>query len=697
MIQRKPCLAGRRNASLCIDAALRRPVRTAANPRHRAIPLLIALALLQLQSAYAADPLDIGLEELLAAEVTGASRKSQQLRDVAAAVFVLSREDIARSGATSIPDVLRLVPGVQVAQLGNGRWAISARGFSGRFANKLQVLMDGRSLYSPLFAGVLWETEDTLLDDIERIEVIRGPGAAMWGANAVNGVINIVTRKARDTQGNVVSAIAGTDRSELSVRHGAPSGDGHYRLWAKALANPDSPAFGGGDANDDRRAARMGYRGDWLSDSGKQLSVIGGAYANAMGDRYLVADLASPVGVTPTDKRQRNRGAHLLARQQMALSGGSRVSIQAYVDTSRMQITDFIDEKRTTADVEFEHHLRVGERHNLVWGLEQRHSRDQVEGVGILSITPDHKTTRLSSLFVHDDISIVADRLNLALGVRLDHGESTGLETQPSIRAVWKPSSTQSVWASAARASRLPSRAENDISIDLLVVPGTPATLFRNVPPPDGTLKSEVVDAIEAGYRAVWHDTASIDISVFRNRYHNLRGAITGPTDLSGLPTVVVQTVVPANAVEARSHGVELSGDVQVASWWHLYPAWTWLKTTAWAPSGDPSAVSDAQRHEVETPRQRFSLRSSMNLGKTQQLDVVVRQVGRSATTAGSAVDRYTTLDVRYALRPTDRTEFALVGRNLGRKQHVESTSDLLPAQATEVARSAFVTAKWEF
>jgi iron complex outermembrane receptor protein len=686
----------------CISTPLRacagtlRSLGTSAKLARIAIPL--ALALLHAPPTIAADPLDISLEELLATEVTGASRKSQQLRDVAAAVFVLNREDIARSGATSIPDVLRLVPGVQVAQLGNGRWAVSARGFSGRFSNKLQVLMDGRSLYSPLFAGVLWETEDALLEDIERIEVIRGPGAAMWGANAVNGVINIVTRKARDTTGDLVTGTVGSNITEIGVRHGAGAGDGHYRLWAKALSQPDSPAAGSGDANDDRRAARAGFRGDWLFASGRQMTVVGGAFSNSMADRYLIADVASPVGVTPTDKQQRNRGANALARYQSPLPDGSRLAVQAYLDDSRMQITDFIDETRTTAELEFEHHIRFGDRHAVVWGAGHRYSRDRVESRSILSVAPERQSSRLTSLFIHDDITVIPDRFNVALGARFDRGETTGVETQPSIRGIWKPSTNQSAWISASRASRLPSRAERDVAIDLFVIPGAPTVLVRTIPSAQN-LQPEVLDAVEAGYRSVLHDTASIDIAVFRNRYHDLRSGATGPSDVSGLPSLVVQNFVTSNALEARSHGIEISGDVQATPGWRLHPAFTWMRVKAWAANGDPTTAEDAKLLEGKTPLHQFSLRSSMNLGKKRQLDIVARYVARSerGNSVTPEVPSYTAIDARYAFRLSDGWELAVVGRNLGPRRHAESTSDLLPAQATEVERSALVTAKWEF
>jgi iron complex outermembrane receptor protein len=286
----------------------------------RCLSLAFALGFVASASAESLppEPLDISLEDLLRVEVTSASRKSERLHDVAAAVFVISRDDIERSGATSIPEALRMAPGVDVARLANNRWAVSIRGFNNRFGNKLLVLMDGRSIYSPIFSGVFWENEDTLLEDIDRIEVIRGPGAAMWGANAVNGVINIITRRPRDTQGNLLVAGAGSEeRAFASFRHGGQAGDGHYRVWGKAFDRDESVTGDGRSGNDYWRSGRVGFRGDWSVASGQRLMLSGQAYSNDTGDRWQLPDLTSAQGVRLTDTKQNRQGGAPARTQRM--------------------------------------------------------------------------------------------------------------------------------------------------------------------------------------------------------------------------------------------------------------------------------------------------------------------------------------------------------------------------------------------
>ncbi|MGB0129616.1 MAG: TonB-dependent receptor plug domain-containing protein, partial [Rhodocyclaceae bacterium] len=341
---------------------------------------------------------DLSLEDLLSIEVTSVSRKAQRLTDAAAAAFVVTSEDIQRSGATTIPEALRMVPGIEVARLGSGRWAVSARGFNGRFANKLLVLMDGRSIYSPLFSGVFWEAEDTLLEDIERIEVIRGPGAAMWGANAVNGVINIITKKARDTQGGLITARAGVQETGgLSARYGGAAGDGgHFRLWGKTFAHDESSAPGGGsDANDRWKASRAGFRLDKNLAAGSNLTLIGNVYDGKSNDTLLFPTLFAPYQL-PTAVAQKNRGANLLGRFDWTLENGSQATLQSYADVTELDILPLAKERRTTFDVDFQHRLQAGTRHDLVWGLGYRWSSDDVStgdttastGIRYLTLAP---------------------------------------------------------------------------------------------------------------------------------------------------------------------------------------------------------------------------------------------------------------------------------------------------------------------
>ncbi len=669
--------------------------------------ILAAAGTLLAAAAYAAetDVMDLSLEDLLKADVMTASRKTQRLSDVAGAVFVITREDIERSGVTSIPEALRMVPGVQVARLANNRWAVSVRGFNGRFANKLLVLMDGRSIYSPLFSGVFWEAEDTLLEDIDRIEVIRGPGAALWGANAVNGVINIITRKARDTQGTLVAASAGTDRDgALAARYGGQVGDGHFRVWAKGLRKGESVGLTGAPGNDYWRAMRAGFRGDWNTGSGGRVTVSGGVHDGTTGDRWNLADLTSPAGFVPTPMTQVNRGAHLLGRHEWYSESGDESVLQAYVDRTELVVQNAIRENRTTADLDFQRRMRIGDRNDLVWGLGYRHSRDSVDTQGVfLTLQPTERTYRLMSAFVHDEITLVPESLRLILGERLEHNSFTGLESQPTARLMWTPSPSQAVWGAISRAVRTPSRAEGDALVNLTVTPASPPAiplpvLLRNLPRPDHSLQSEVVKALEFGYRHQIHGGLSLDATAFRNDYSRLRTATTSTQQLVLVPPFhVVQNIMPGNVLEARTHGFELAADWHALQWWRLQPSYTYLRVRVVGAYADPVTVADAVALKDTAPRHQLSLRSSMTLSGRSQFDLWLRRVGKYGNSGGGEIPGYTTLDLRYAWRPVAGLELSVVGQNLFDRRHPEIVPDLLPSETLQIQRSLYVKAKWQF
>ncbi len=426
-------------------------------------------------SAQTAPPADLSLEDLLKADVVTASRKTQAQQDVAAAVFVVTREDIERSGATSLPEALRLVPGVQVARLASGRWAVSVRGFNSRFANKLLVLLDGRSVYSPMFSGVVWEMEGTLLEDIDRIEVIRGPGAALWGANAVNGVINILTRKARETQGGLLAASAGSvERGAPVARFGGNLPDGHYRVWAKHETHRAFENGAGDKGLDAWRTTRVGFRADTALGSSDSLTLSGTLIRTSAGDRWIEASLFSPTGTVIQDRTQRADVGHLLARYSRLGDDGSETIVQTYLAHNRLEVIDRVEERRTTADLDVQHRPRSAGIHDLVWGLNYRVSRDQISSQGIIAVAPARRNIKLGSVFVNDEITLLPDRLRATVGARLERNSFTGTEPQGHARLAWTPSRTQTLWAAYSRAVRTPSRAESDLQFDLTVMPARP-------------------------------------------------------------------------------------------------------------------------------------------------------------------------------------------------------------------------------
>ncbi len=674
----------------------------------RAVALALTLTLPPIARAVDAEPApaaDLSLEELLKTDVQTASRKSQRLLDVAAAVFVISREDIERSGATSIPEALRMAPGVEVARSANNRWAVSARGFNGRFSNKLLVLMDGRSIYSPLFSGVLWEMEDTLLDDIDRIEVIRGPGAALWGANAVNGVINIITRKARDTRGTLAVAGIGTEeRGFATLRHGFAAGDGDMRVWAKGYLRDTSVDLQGGAGNDYSHAAQIGFRGDWAFDARRRFMLSGSVHTGPTGDRWSIASLTDPRGYVPTDIRQENQTSHLLARHEWLSDDGSEAVLQGYVQNDDLNVIGEFRDQRWTVDLDFQHRPRLSAAHDLVWGLGYRESRDRITtGGNLITLDPGARTWRMASAFLQDDITVVPDRLHLVLGSRFEYNSFTGYDPQPNARAIWTPAPQQTVWGAVSRALRTPARVERDAQIDLQVIPGSalqPPVLLRVVPPPDHAMLNETVKAFELGYRQQFAAQLSLDVAVFYNRYSHLRSGVQGNQSFEFTPVPhVVQTIVSGNTIEARTRGVEVAVDWHLLRGWRVQPAYTYTRIEASADANDPFQQGAAADYTASAPRHQLSLRSSLTLADRSQFDLWLRYVSRlpAANPAVPEVSAYTALDLRYAWRVTPGLELSLVGQNLLARQHVEFIPDNLPSQTLQVQRSLYVKAKWQF
>lgn len=648
---------------------------------------------------------DLSLEDLLKVDVVTASRKTQAVQDVAAAVFVITREDIERSGSTSIPELLRMAPGVNVARLSSGRWAVTARGFNGRFANKLLVLMDGRSIYSPLFSGVLWEMEGTLLEDIERIEIIRGPSAALWGANAVNGVINILTRHTRDTHGVVVALGAGSiENGSAAARFGATTENGHYRVWAKTESQRSFDDTSGVKSNDASRTSRAGFRSDTTLASGAGLSLSGSIVNNVAGDRWNEADPGSATGIKVSDHTQQNDAAHLLARYSVLAGDGSETIVQGYVEHNRVNLQQAFDQRRTSIDLDVQYHPRLKGIHDVVMGANYRYSTDNITSGGFLSISPESRDFSLGSVFVNDEITLIPERLRATLGARLEYNSFTGFEPQPHARIAWTPNRTQTVWSALSRAVRTPSRAEPDATVDLYVIPPNPRTPFpvlvRNTPPADHTLQSEIVDAFELGYRHQFASNLSLDLTAFNNKYKRLSaarlGALLFPTATTPYP---VQTIVPNNGLEGRTWGWEMAMDWRPDRTWRMQAAYSYLKSDIRSLSGDVFEAGAAARQSGSTPQHQLSLRSSMSLGNGREVDAKVRYVSALNEDRGAqpTIDAYTALDLRYAWRPTPGLTLSVTGENLLQSQHTEFVPDLLPSQTLQVPRSVYFKALWQF
>jgi len=459
----------------------------------RTVPLCAAVAAAFLATGVPAlsSPAKItslSLEELLNVEITSVSKKKEPFFGAASAVFVIDQEDIRRSGATRVQELLAMVPGLEVARIDNNKWAISARGFNARFANKLLILLDGRTIYSPSFSGVFWETQDMILEDIDRIEVIRGPGGTLWGANAVNGVINIITKRASDTQGGLLSLGGGSEEAGGLVRFGIKLKEkASLRLYAKESNHDGAASYPSGNELDtDSNLGRTGFRLDWDPTSGNSFTVQGEAMRGQYTERSKHVALSIPFSETVNDGSDL-RGANLLFRWQQTQSPDSDTTFQVYFDHDR-RIGDTIGLEVNTFDLDFQHHFRANSRHDLVWGLGYRSSKDSVNNFQPLQIffSPDSRRTDLFSGFLQDEITLVADRLRFVVGAKLEHNDYSGAEFQPNARLAWTPTPTQTFWAAASRAVRTPNRAEDQFRVGLYVLP-TPSpftpTLYRTPKP----------------------------------------------------------------------------------------------------------------------------------------------------------------------------------------------------------------------
>ncbi len=450
---------------------------------HWVIRLLLVTASLTLTcSAVSAersngvDLTELSIEEVLQLEVTSAAKKPQKLANTAAAIFAITADDIRRSGATSIPEALRMVPGLQVARIDANKWAITSRGFNGRFANKLLVLIDGRSVYTPSFSGVYWEVQDTLLADVDRIEVIRGPGAALWGANAVNGIINIITKHARDTRGSLLTAGAGTEeRGFGSLRYGTALSDAAFlRFYAKYFNRDSSVDPEGQDTSDAWEMVRSGLRLDWQLTDHDDLTVQGDVYH---GDAAQTLSLPS---FLPPFRERRTvdidwAGGNLLARWQHRFSELSNLTLRAYYDRTDRDEKDIIRETRDTFDLDVQHQFSWGSRQDIIWGLGYRFTDDKFTSSPFITIQPNSRSQHLFSAFVQDDITLIKDRLHVILGSKFEHNDYTGFEIQPTARLLWTPHKRHTVWTSISRAVRTPSRGDNDtLTNQRILPPGTP-------------------------------------------------------------------------------------------------------------------------------------------------------------------------------------------------------------------------------
>jgi iron complex outermembrane receptor protein len=655
------------------------------------------------------DLTEMSLEALMDIDVTSVSKKSQKLANAAAAVFVITQEDIRRSGVTTIADALRLAPGVQVARLDSNKWAVSIRGFNGRYANKLLVLMDGRSLYTPFFSGVYWEVQDTPLEDIERIEVIRGPGAALWGANAVNGVINITTKQADSTLGGLVSAGGGTrERGFGTARYGLSLGDAtDVRLYAK-YNNRDNGVDAVGNATHDAwNITRGGLRLDSHPTGADQFTLQGDYYDGKLDETYNL--FLPPAFIPPTvvDATSGVSGGNIISRWQRTMSEKSSLSLQVYFDHYERQMA-ISAEKRNSFDLEFQHRFALGSFQDVIWGIGYRYSQDEFDDNFTASFTPPSRDEHLYSAFLHDEIMLVPERLALILGSRFERKDYTGFEVQPNGRLLWTPTPRQTVWAAVSRAVRTPSRAEQTIRyrqgaalVDTGLQPPAPQQI-----PVVATItgsrdfKSEEVLAYELGYRSEPHPRVSFDIAAFYNVYQHLRTLSTGPLiPPSASQPFATLPALTSNDMHAHAVGVELSSTWKPYDWWRLQATYSYLNIAAHLDSADPSIFNVTERGNAsgDSPHHQFSVRSGFDMGRQVTLDLWLRGVDRLTFVDLTSIPGYITLDTRLAWKPLTNLEIALVGQNLLHEHNQEFFPELINTVPSQVERGVYGKVTWVF
>jgi iron complex outermembrane receptor protein len=612
-------------------------------------------------------------------DVTSVSRKSEKFSNVPAAVYVITAEDIRRSGATSVPEALRLVPGLNVAQVDARQWAVTSRGFNDLFANKLLVLIDGRSVYTPLFSGVIWDMRDVMLEDVDRIEVIRGPGATVWGANAVNGVINIITKSARDTQGGLATGGYGTELQGFgSLRYGGRLGESaHYRVYGKFFNRDDSELRGGGDADDRWRQGRLGFRVDWDVNPLNDLMVQGDAFAGREHDVFTVPTPVPPFSAPATGIGDVS-GGYMLARWRHQFLNDTALEVQTFYDSTTMD-SAVLRERRDTFDIELQHRFRWGDRQEIVWGGGYRMTTDETSGSALIAFDPEDRTTGLYSFFAQDEIALAPDRFKITLGSKFEYNDYTGFEVQPGARLLWTPHAHHAVWASVSRAARTPSRAEHDVIVN---PPGVPPGFV----PVTGTdnFESENLVAYEVGYRLEPTRWLQFDLAVFYNVYSDLR-TIELPVPPPGPAT-------GDNLMDGESYGFELVARWQPADWWRIEAQYSLLKLALHrdAASNDP----DAEMPEGTSPQHQVALRSRMDLPGRIELDLGARYVDELPSLG---IRSYVVMDARVAWRATANLEFAIVGQSLFERDHPEFSSSFIGTPLSEVEQSVYGKVTWKF
>ena len=609
----------------------------------------------------ASDLSQLSLEELGDVQVTSVSKRAQSLSEAPSAIFVISHDDIAQSAATSIPEALRLAPNLRVAQTSASRYVITARGFNGspaaqNYSNKLLVLIDGRTVYSPLFSGVYWDTNDVVLQDVDRIEVISGPGATLWGANAVNGVINIITRRAAETQGGLVAVTAGDEERSLTLRYGGKLGDEvSWRVYAKSFRVDSADLASGGSAGDHWRKPQGGFRLDWAPSASDSITLQGDAYKGYEGQASAAAEDVN--------------GRNLTARWNRTSESGAALQVQAFYDRAKRSApADGSGFRADTYDLDLQHSFKLGERHEIVWGGGYRAVRYRIDSSSSLRWEPARRTLKQANAFVQDSVAL-APNLGLVVGVKVEDDPYVKAEVLPNARLSFQPNDRLSLWAAASRAIRSPTPFDRDV-VELI---GTMRFLVAG-----DRFRSEELTAYEVGAKAEVSPRTQVSVAAYYNDYDDLRSIEFTPVTLLPLRW--------GNLMRGRTWGVEAWADHQMASWWKLSGSVNFLEEEFDFKPGSSLILGTSQ--VANDPKYQATLSSSMNLPGDLALDATLRYVSALPDPRTAS---YTELNARLAWNVTEKVQLSLAGRNLLHDRHVEYV------QGEGIPRSLFVDLQWRF
>ncbi len=600
-----------------------------------------------------ADLAALSLEELGNVKITSVSKRPERLADAPAAVFVISADDIRRSGAASLREALRLAPNLQVARKSNSEYIVSARGFAGSDGNKMLVLIDGRSVYTPLYSGVFWDAQDVPLENIERVEVISGPGGTLWGTNAVNGVINVITRSAQATQGTLLSGGVSNQLRDATVRYGGTFGaGGAYRVYAQAFDELRSENAKGEAQDDAWHKAQLGFRTDW-GGGGEQFTVQGDMYQTRKGQPppgSISNGTPIELGTITTS------GANLLGRWQRQLDGGGNLSVQAYYDRTERDVRPTFAEKLDIVDVQAQYALPKMGRHAVVAGAQYRYAKDHLTNSRYVAFLPADLNQSWTSLFVQDELALT-EALRLTLGLRLERNDYTGMETLPNARLAWKLAPDTLLWSALSRTVRAPSRLDRDTYLSVPATPTRPPIVLDG----GANFESEVANVLEIGYRSQLSNRLSFSINAYRALYDKLHTQEYDP----GAPPIRLYF---GNGMKGATSGLEMWGSYQAGADWRLSAGYTVLREKLRLKPGSID-TADSPKNAGRDPAHTWSLRSSWQISPRAEFDASVRRV---AALADPRVPAYTAVDMRLGWQLRPGLELAVSGQNLIGPGHAE-------------------------